>query len=693
MSKAAPGDTLPWEHSGKPSGVGISLSGGGLRAASFALGAVQALQEDRGLLYGKKCADHLAVVSGGSYLGAALMLNAEHVSAVEDGAAPPLAQGTAEAEHVVSHGSYLKSFGTAGKMIVGGTVNLLAFVALFAWAAVMLSAAIALAGAIGVEEPADSKWQVVVAVAFVLGARVLLRGLYLAGGIWRRLLPLAGGLVVVATSPSALAAMRQVDALSEPDWWTQGWRWPITLVAGAAVVGASFVLAAVWPKGWGTRIAAWLSARLPALAGGVLFCLLATEVAPRLENGSASNATPEEALVGGAILLGGLLGAFVMQAIARTSLHGMYRDSLATCFSIRRGPAGVDLIASTARELSDLVPPPTKQDRSFPRLLVCATANVIWNPEYPDRSRLFRPPSKADRRFASFVYSHDKCGIPGVPNASYATTDLEKLTAHSGIFGGREPVVSLMSAVASTGAAVSPAMGRRTSEVARPILALANLRLGRWVPNPLNKAIRADLRKDDADKRMRRRRGIGGSYDEFVPELFGLHQSDAAYIYISDGGHYDNLGLLALLQARCEEIWCVDAQADPAGEAGQLRKILELAKTELDITVDIDLVDFPGPEPGVLGVGHAFGEIHYSGAATGRLVVIKLGLVPGDDNEGLFDYRSADRGFAHHGTFWPPLRVMWYKRERFDKYRAVGFANALAASRAVSGTPPLAPPD
>jgi hypothetical protein len=669
-----PKQLLPWEGDAEPAGTGICLSGGGLRAASFALGAVQALQDHRGLLYGPKCADHLAVVSGGSYLGATLLLNAASMPTA-DGARPPLGAGTAEAEHVIANGSYLRNRRTAAKLATGVAVNLLTFVALFVWAAVLLWGAIVMANAFGVEAPADPTWEVIVAIVFVLAARIALRGVYLAGGPWRYLLSLLGGAVVVITSPAALGTMQRVPALSEPGWWTHGWRWLAALAVGAFVIAASFALATRWPQSPPTRVLAWLAARLPALAGGVGFCLLATAFAPELETGTRT---------GWLIFVIGVLGAGVMALVGRTSLHGMYRDGLATCFSVRRSASGIEPVGPTDQHLSCLRPPDAKGARSFPRLLVCATANVVWRPDRYDRSPLFRPALRGKRRFASFVYSHDRCGLPGVPDASFATQDLEKLTTPAGIFG-RERLVSLMTAVASTGAAVSPAMGRRTSEVARPALALANLRLGRWVPNPLSARIRRDLEKPDADRRMRRRIGIGGAYDEFVPELFGLHQSDAARVYISDGGHYDNLGLLALLQARCADIWCVDSQADPAAGAGQLQTVIKLAHSELDVTVDIDPSGLPGSEPGILSVGHMVGTIHYPDAAsTGRLVVIKLGLVRGNDSQPLFDYRAVDRGFAHHSTFWPPLRVMWYGPERFEKYRAVGYANALAASEAVT---------
>lgn len=277
---------LDWErHDEEPEGTGICLSGGGLRAASFSLGAVQALQVERGLIFGPKCADHLAVVSGGSYLGGALMLGAARLSPRGSDTAPPLAPGTPEAEHLVSNGSYLKSWRTAAKMLMAGLLNVLAFVALFVWAAVMVSAAVALAGAAGIEPSGSDVLQIAFAVAFLFGARLALRGLYIDGGGRRIALPLLGGLIVVAAAPSALAAIRQVDPLSEPSW-TQEW-WPLPLAAASCLllILSSLALAHVCPRGWATRRAAWLVARLPAIVGGVLFCLSATAIAPRLERG------------------------------------------------------------------------------------------------------------------------------------------------------------------------------------------------------------------------------------------------------------------------------------------------------------------------------------------------------------------------------------------------------------------------
>src|SRR5256885_2820146 len=104
-------ELLPWERTdGEPSGTGICLSGGGLRAASFSMGAIQALQEKLGLLYGPQPAKFLAVVSGGSYTGAAALLSAANSTT----ACPPLDPASPEAAHIISSGRYLIEDGARG---------------------------------------------------------------------------------------------------------------------------------------------------------------------------------------------------------------------------------------------------------------------------------------------------------------------------------------------------------------------------------------------------------------------------------------------------------------------------------------------------------------------------------------------------------------------------------------------------
>ena len=46
-------------------------------------------------------------------------------------------------------------------------------------------------------------------------------------------------------------------------------------------------------------------------------------------------------------------------------------------------------------------------------------------------------------------------------------------------------------------------------------------------------------------------------------ELFGRTTSKGKYVYLSDGGHFENLGVYELIRRRCRHIVLCDAGADP----------------------------------------------------------------------------------------------------------------------------------
>ena len=78
---------------------------------------------------------------------------------------------------------------------------------------------------------------------------------------------------------------------------------------------------------------------------------------------------------------------------------------------------------------------------------------------------------------------------------------------------------------------------------------LGSIRLGTWLPNPLSALIVKEVKefmpgapRYSWHRLKRRHGGLGGGFDEFVPGIFGLHYTRAPRAYISDGGHYDNLG-------------------------------------------------------------------------------------------------------------------------------------------------------
>jgi hypothetical protein len=379
-------------------------------------------------------------------------------------------------------------------------------------------------------------------------------------------------------------------------------------------------------------------------------------------------------------------GAVCSILLGRVSLHHLNRMQLSRCFCVKRPAGGGAAIRVPAadRDLSSLRPPPgDRSSQSFPRLLICATVNVN------DRN----PSEPGWTRYQPFIFTPERCGIPTEPSSCFETKKLEG--ARRGVGISVEPLLTLMSAVACAGAAVSPSMGRMTITGLRSVWALANLRLGTWLPNPHCKRIRREVEGRSSwwwrrrhIWQLRRHLALGSGYDEFVPELFGLQREDAPRAYMSDGGHYDNLGLLTLLRARCKTIWCVDSQADRRGKAHQLCSTIELAQREGVIShvtrdgSDLGLYDVFAPASGAKGAGHAVYEVTYDGGGTCALIVIKLGLTP-QSSSALVDFSRNDRWrggkFPYDQTF---VRIA-FSDERVEMYRHLGYENAERAVDAV----------
>ena len=100
-----------------------------------------------------------------------------------------------------------------------------------------------------------------------------------------------------------------------------------------------------------------------------------------------------------------------------------------------------------------------------------------------------------------------------------------------------------MSYVALTSAAVSPSIGKYTKYWLRAVMTLLNVRLGTWIPNPSTVNVHMQGCADP-DRKV-----VLQSWLNRVPgpllwfrELRGRHYVRSKQIYVSDGGHYENLG-------------------------------------------------------------------------------------------------------------------------------------------------------
>ena len=207
-------------------------------------------------------------------------------------------------------------------------------------------------------------------------------------------------------------------------------------------------------------------------------------------------------------------------------------------------------------------------------------------------------------------------------------------------------------------------MGYHSAPSITFLMALLNVRLGWWLGNPGKEG-----------EETYRREGPSFAIRPLLSEMFGLTTDTNRYVYLSDGGHFENLGLYEMVRRRCRLIVVSDAGCDPKFEFGDLGNAVR--KIALDLGVRITFQDVeklatrsPGKERPDAPY-HAIGTIHYpdadGGGKNGFLLYIKPAY-HGVENIGIRSYAAANPDFPHQST-----GDQFFSESQFESYRALGF--------------------
>src|SRR5262249_23715931 len=121
--------------------------------------------------------------------------------------------------------------------------------------------------------------------------------------------------------------------------------------------------------------------------------------------------------------------------------------------------------------------------------------------------------------------------------------------------------INIAVAVSISGAAASPNWGYHTNPATAFLMTMFDVRLGWWICNPrmLTDLAGAGLLveghpTDRASPRF--------APWQLTKELLGMTGDNSNYVYLSDGGHFDNMGLYELVRRRCHRILICDAEED-----------------------------------------------------------------------------------------------------------------------------------
>jgi hypothetical protein len=217
--------------------------------------------------------------------------------------------------------------------------------------------------------------------------------------------------------------------------------------------------------------------------------------------------------------------------------------------------------------------------------------------------------------------------------------------------------ITLGTAVTISGAAASPNMGYHSSPVVGLIMTLFNARLGAWLGNP-----------GPAGARTWKHSGPRSAVGSLIKEAFGLTNNTSAYVYLSDGGHFENLGLYEMVLRRCRFIVLLDSGADPAYHYGDLANALRKIRIDLNIPIEFpcDHIEFLRKRARRCAVA----AIRYSAVDAscqdGVLVYLKPMLL-GNESPDVESYAADNLTFPHQST-----SNQWFNESQTESYRLLG---------------------
>ena len=203
-----------------------------------------------------------------------------------------------------------------------------------------------------------------------------------------------------------------------------------------------------------------------------------------------------------------------------------------------------------------------------------------------------------ERKAASFTASRLHCGnwqLGYRPSERYGGS--QKIAWHKPA-GPSDHAISLGTAIAISGAAASPNMGYHSSPIVALLMTIFNARLGWWLGNP-----------GKAGERSWRFAGPRFALKPLLAEASGSTTDEYPYIHLSDGGHFENLGIYEMVLRRNRFIVAVDASADDQFQFEDLGNAIRKIRIDLGITIDVQVSSFR--EKGGATVRCAYGKIEY----------------------------------------------------------------------------------
>lgn len=272
-----------------------------------------------------------------------------------------------------------------------------------------------------------------------------------------------------------------------------------------------------------------------------------------------------------------------------------------------------------------------------------------------------------ERKARSFVFTPLYCGYEFVDRRREAkwnsklTRDGYRPTSTYAYSTGKG--IHIGTAAAISGAAVNPNMGHHSSPSAAFLLTMFNARLGWWLGNPRH-----------ASTWQSSSPGLGLLY--LLKELTAYTNDHSGFVNLSDGGHFDNLGVYELIRRRCRYVIVSDAEQDVDLNFGSLGNVIRKCRTDFGVDIDIRLDRIHRVTSSTYSEVHCVvGSIRYPDETRGTLLYMKSSLT-GDEPADVLEYRSRQPAFPQQST-----ADQLFDESQFESYRALGYHVAQSTFR------------
>ena len=611
--------------------VGLALSGGGIRSAAFNLGVLQVL-ERWGYL---KQFDYLSTVSGGGYIGSCMtwfgsVLGKEFPLVWASDTQPGEREKERERVRMIREsGSYLAPgdglnlwsliaatiTGALSTMIVIVPVLFL-FIALLAYENDLL---FGLARTIGY-------W-----LLGIFAAGSVLIGAIFGLSLWRypqsqkayrkwcgRALAAGVLLIIIGLIPLLIGQIRE--------------GWELLTSLGVTLGGVTTTLLGLFKSKPGDEVkpkrSFLLTVGVALIAYGVFIAIYHTWQGLVAGHG-------DTAWTGLFVALAFSAAIALFANINNLSMHRYYRNRLMEAFLPDKNPDGskIDRANPDKCRLCDI--PQT----AYPYHIINANQQTTGS-----KTKQLR-----QRGGESFVFSAEYCGS--------RSTEYVKTSEY---LGGK---TNLATAMAVSGAAADTNSYATRSIPLTFLMSLVNARLGYWILNPRF-----------ADKLWRIVRPTWYWY--LLRDSLGIGLDERSrFIHLSDGGHFENLGLYELVSRGCSHIVACDAGCDPDFTFSDIGRAVERIRADFAVTIDMPLAELvPSKKTGLSKKPYAIGKIKYGKQKDGTvkngvLIYIKTAVTKESyKSPEVRSYKSAHKKFPDEST-----ADQFFDEKQFEAYRELGY--------------------